>query len=85
MNIIVNESPVIWIYEGYDDGELFEKDTIWRNLSSINSAACEYAYQTKLDRISTNNGEYIFDIKNSLMYLNSRAYISPYLRIKRTL
>ena len=85
MNIIITPKNVIWEFQGIDDGYVFQKNLNWNKLSLINSSACEYAYQNNIDMISTHEGEYHFDLIKMEMYVNTTEFISPFIKIRRSL
>ena len=85
MSVTIEPTNVIWDFKGFDDGYTFKEDNNWRRLSLMNSSACEYAYQNNIEEISTHEGEYHFDLINMVMYINTSEFISPYVRIRRSL
>ena len=78
-----NNNLPIWQYKGYDNGYQIYPDTIWRNLELYRSNACENAYKNGLKTISTNDGEYQFDLEKMEMYIVDFAFVSKKIEIRR--
>ena len=85
MSVILEPTNVIWEFKGIDDGYYLKNDIYWNQLSVTNASACEYAYQNNIEGISTHEGEYQFDLINMVMYINTSEFISPYVKIRRSL
>ena len=75
---------IIWQFQGFDDGVIIDKADIWRDLSFHRSAACEAAFQSNLDKTSTNGGEYQFDLTNMEMFVIDFAFSCGKIPIRRT-
>ena len=75
---------VIWEFKGVDDGYLFYEDIYWRKLSIDKASVCEYAYNNSMEKVSINNNEYIFDVRNMIMFIGIDSFISPDIPIRRS-
>ena len=84
MVVYINPTDVIWHFKGYDNGVLAYVTPEWNDLSKFHAAACEYAYQNNLEEISIKDGEYLFDLKNNLMFIFGEELLFQPIPIKRS-
>ena len=78
-----NNKNYKWQLRGYDNGYQIDQDTIWRDLPNYQSTSCESAYLNNIEKISTNGGEYQFNVRNQEMYVIDLAFCSPIIPIRR--
>jgi len=80
-----SEEKYIWKYKGFDDGHSIYPTDEWRDLSSNKSQACEVAFKNGTKKISTNGGEYQFDIEKMEFYVIDFGFVAGPIEIKRVL
>ena len=74
---------VIWQFQGKNTKDGVYKSNNWNNLLMHQSKACEYAYTGLLDSITTDNGDYYFDILSMSMIVRIDSFISDNIPIRR--
>ena len=84
MALYINPTDVIWHYKGYDNGIVSYVTPYWNDLPEFSTAACEYAYLNNIEEISIKNGEYLFDLKNNLMFIFDEEMLFQPIPIKRS-